>query len=112
MPVTLAIRNDGWSTPFNPRPVKLVLRSTSTGAVYEFGVNTDPRRWAAGTTTTVDQAVVINLVPTGSYDLLLSLPDQPGLASRPEYAVQLSNTGLWEPETGFNRLLRQVVVQA
>jgi hypothetical protein len=111
MAVTLAVRNDGWSTPFNARPVKLVLRSTSTGAVYAFDVKTDPRRWAAGATTTVDQPVVIGLVPTGTYDLLLSLPDQPGLASRPEYAIQLANTGLWEPDTGFNKLLRQVVVQ-
>ena len=51
MAVKLVIRNDGWSAPFNPRPVKLILRNTSTKAVYKFDVPTDPRRWAAGTTT-------------------------------------------------------------
>jgi hypothetical protein len=111
LPVTLVVRNDGWSAPFNRRPVKLILRHTVNKAVYKFDVDTDPRRWSAGATTTADKPVNIGNVPPGTYDLLLSLPDQPGLAYRPEYAIQLANTGLWEPETGFNKLLRQVVVQ-
>lgn len=110
--VKLVIRNDGWSTPFNDRPVKLILRNTQTGAVKKFDVDTDPRRWAAGSTVTVDKPVTIGLVAPGTYDLLLHLHDEnPGFAWRPEYSIQLANTGLWEPETGFNKLLRQVVVQ-
>lgn len=111
MPITLQIRNDGWSTPINRRPVFLILRSTSTGAVYRFGVPTDPRRWAAGSTTTVSEPVTIGLLPPGTYDLLLSLPDRPGLDYRPEYAIQLADSGLWESATGFNKLLRAVTVE-
>ncbi|GAA4445509.1 DUF4832 domain-containing protein [Phytohabitans houttuyneae] len=74
-------------------------------------MNADPRRWAAGTTTTVSQSVSLSGVPAGSYRLLLNLPDpRAGLATRPEYAIRLANTGVWEPATGFNDLLRTVTV--
>lgn len=43
--------------------------------------------------------------------MLLHLPDpEPALADRPEYAIQLANQGVWEPASGFNNLLHQIVV--
>ena len=50
-------------------------------------------------------------VPAGTYELLLSLPDPlSALGNRPEYAIQLANTDLWDPTTGFNDLQRIVTV--
>jgi Domain of unknown function (DUF4832)/Domain of unknown function (DUF4874) len=110
--VQLTVRNAGWAAPFNPRGLELVLRNTATGTVYKRPLGADPRRWAAGTTTTVSQSVSLSGVPAGSYRLLLNLPDpRPGLATRPEYSIRLANTGVWEPATGFNDLLHTLTVQ-
>jgi hypothetical protein len=48
-------------------------------------------------------------LPPGQYDRLLHLPDpSPRLYGRPEYSIRLANRGVWEPATGFNRLLTSV----
>ena len=110
----ITIRNDGWAAPFNPRPVRLVLRSAG-GEVHSLNVpSARPRSWHAGATTTIDQRNVLipTSIPADTYDLLLSLPDPIGaLAARPEYAIRLANNSTWEPTTGFNRLLRTLTVQ-
>ena len=111
LPITVSVRNDGWAAPFSPRPVQLVLRHIGTGAVYQRPLSTDPRLWHAGTTTTISQQVSLTGIPAGGYALLLRLPDpRPGLAARPEYALQLANTGVWEPGTGYNNLLHTVTI--
>ncbi|TDU88082.1 uncharacterized protein DUF4874 [Kribbella voronezhensis] len=110
LPVTINLHNDGFTTPYNPRSAELVLRNTSTGAVQRLALNTDPRRWTAGSTTTISQTLTIPAgLPTGSYALLLNLPD-PQLSSRPEYSVRFANQSTWEPATGMNSLLRTITV--
>jgi Domain of unknown function (DUF4832)/Domain of unknown function (DUF4874) len=109
--VLFTVRNAGWAAPFNPRGLELVLRDTATGTVHKRPLSADPRRWAAGTTTTVSQSVSLSGVPAGTYRLLLNLPDpRPGLATLPEYSIRLANTGVWEPATGFNDMLHTVTV--
>ncbi|MEV8376124.1 DUF4832 domain-containing protein [Kribbella sp. NPDC056861] len=110
LPVTINLRNDGFATPYNPHPVELVLRNTSTGAVQKLALSTNPRRWTAGATTTISQTVTVPAsLPTGSYALLLNLPD-PQLSSRPEYSVRFANQSTWEASTGLNSLLRTITV--
>jgi hypothetical protein len=110
--VQIGIRNDGYAAPFNARTAKLVLRNTSSGAVYSFNLSSDPRLWLAGTTTTINQTITLTGVPAGSYALFLNLPDaNSGLSTRPEYSIQLANTGTWEASTGFNNLLKTITVQ-
>ncbi|ATB36762.1 hypothetical protein CYFUS_002177 [Cystobacter fuscus] len=113
MPLDIQIKNEGWAAPFNPRSVELVLRNTSSGAVYRVPLSVDPRRWLAGTTTSIGPSVTIpTTVPAGSYALLLNLPDPASsLSTRPEYAIQLANQNVWEASTGFNNLQRTVTVQ-
>ena len=107
-----SVRNSGWSTPFNPRLVLLVLRNTDTGAVYKIAMNVEPRKWTAGATTTVERVVRVPPgAPAGTYELLLHLADPaPALKSRPEYAIRLANTCLWEPTTGFNDLQTMIEI--
>jgi hypothetical protein len=113
MPLDIQIKNEGWAAPFNPRSVELVLRNTSSGAVYRVPLSVDPRRWLAGTTTSIGPSVTIpTSVPAGTYALLLNLPDPASsLSTRPEYAIQLANQNVWEASTGFNNLQRTVTVQ-
>jgi len=111
--MSLEIANEGFATPFNPRPVQLVLRARGTQTVYTAALNTDPRRWTAGQTTTigVDVALPANL-PAGEYDLLLHLPDADSrLSSRAEYAIRLANQNTWEASTGYNNLQTTLKVQ-
>ncbi len=110
--VSLALKNEGFAAPYNPRGVELVLRHTSTGAVHRLPLSSDPRRWAPGTTTTVSQGVTLpSSLPSGSYAVLLNLPDPTAsLNTRAEYAIQLANTGTWEATTGFNSLQRTLSV--
>jgi len=116
MRVRMSIKNEGWAAPYNPRPVRLMLRDTATGeVVHSFTLPYDARHWQADTTIMIDNLVTIpDSVPAGTYALLLSLPDPlSSLGDRPQYAIQLANTGLWEeePATGLNDLKRSVSVR-
>ncbi|MCZ4126136.1 DUF4832 domain-containing protein [Streptomyces sp. H39-S7] len=109
-PVTFTVANDGFAAPVNPRGLQLVLRNTATGALYRTTLTADPRRWAAGTTSTVTQNVTLPAgAPAGSYALLLNLPD-PLLSTRPEYSIRLANSATWEAATGFNSLLHTISI--
>jgi len=112
--VNINIVNVGFAALFNERPVKLVLRNTSTGAVFLLPLNADPRRWLPGSTITVNQSLTLpSTLPAGSYAMLLALPDAASnLAPLPSYSIQFANVGLWEASTGFNSLKTTLVVTA
>jgi hypothetical protein len=104
--VSFNMLNKGFAAPYNTRNVELILRNTSTSAVYRFKLNTDPRLWLPGQTSTVNQSVTLPAdMPKGNYAVLLNLPDpMSALSTRPEYSIQLANTNTWEAATGFNNL--------
>lgn len=110
--VNLVVENQGWAAPFNSRNVELVFRNTASGALYRVKLAADPRRWLAGQTVTVNETVTLPAaMPKGSYVVLLHLADpQAALHDRPEYAIQVANTGTWEASTGFNNLNHTVGV--
>jgi hypothetical protein len=104
--VSLTLQNQGWAAPYNSRDVELVLRNTSSGALYRLKLNTDPRLWLPGQTITINQNLTLPAgMASGNYAVLLNLPDPtPSLKSRPEYAIQLANSNMWEASSGFNNL--------
>jgi hypothetical protein len=112
--VSFNVHNSGYAAPFNAHNVILVLRDTGGSALYKLSMNADPRRWTPGATTTVSETLSLAGVPAGTYDLLLDLADPaPALATRPEYAIRLANSGgLWEAGTGFNALNHTLQVTA
>jgi hypothetical protein len=103
--IAIQLKNDGWSSPINPRLVNLVLRKKETGEIRTLPLTgEDPRFWLAGTTQTIAHTLIAN-VPPGKYDLLLHLADaEPALSTRPEYAIRLANSRVWEQATGYNSL--------
>jgi len=108
--VSFTVHNAGYATPFNPRNLELALRNTSTGSTYKLPMTSDPRRWTAGTSTTVSQTLTVPAsLPAGSYALLLNLPD-PLLSTRPEYSIRLANQSTWDAATGMNSLLHTVSI--
>lgn len=110
--LNIALQNDGWAAPFNARHVELILRHTTSGALYRFPLETDPRHWLPGQLITLNQSTVLPAsMPVGTYSVLLNLPDAAAtLSSRPEYSIQLANVGMWEETTGFNNLQHTVTI--
>jgi hypothetical protein len=109
--IRLGVRNEGYAAPFNPRGAQLVLRGAS-GQITRLPLNADPRRWAPGTTTTINQTLRLpaGLAP-GQYQLGLALPDSAAsLSNRPEYAAAVANAGLWRAADGWNDLRHTVTV--
>jgi Domain of unknown function (DUF4832)/Domain of unknown function (DUF4874) len=116
---SLVVKNSGYASPFNPRGLELVLRHRQTGKTYRLPIlqplskTHDPRFWLpqVGEISINIQAKVPLAAPSGSYDLLLNLPDpMPKLANRPEYSIRLANEQTWETKTGFNSLRRTIQV--
>jgi hypothetical protein len=86
--------------------VQLIFQSAKH--TYKVDVPADPRRWGAGTTTSLSWKVAAPPVP-GTYKLLLNLPD-PRLSTRPDYSIRLANNGTWQSATGYNDLGQNVTV--
>ncbi|MCK6576978.1 MAG: DUF4832 domain-containing protein [Anaerolineae bacterium] len=112
VPITLI--NDGFASPYNPRAVELMLRSADDGRIHALpAAEADPRRWLpdGGAFAVTLTAAIPPDLPAGQYEVLLALPDPaPTLHDEPDYAIRLANADLWEPETGYNKLLAFVQV--
>ncbi len=107
--VEIELENVGYAAPFNPRGVELILRHTGTGNRYYASLPDDPRFWLPGTHTLSHTLCLPEDMPTGSYALLLNLPaPEKSIYGRPEYAIQLANTNVWESNTGYNDLQHTV----
>jgi Domain of unknown function (DUF4832)/Domain of unknown function (DUF4874)/Secretion system C-terminal sorting domain len=112
--ISLSLKNQGFAAPFNERKAYLVLKHVTTNQTYSILLNSDPRKWLGPTIITINQNLVLptNLT-AGNYKLYLSLPDsEPSLANRPEYAIQMGNTNVWESATGLNSLNHTINVSA
>lgn len=109
----IELTNEGFAAPFNPRGLELVWRHTVTGEVVAMPLPDDPRLWLPGAPGyLISHSVEIPPdMATGLYELLLHMPDpEPTLHGRPEYAIRLANAAIWEPATGYNRLLHTVTL--
>jgi hypothetical protein len=111
--IALAVRNDGWARPHNPRDVVVVLLPRGGGpatALRASGV--DPRDWGPTHAATPAHAATLaievprSLAP-GDYDVALALPDPaPSLSGDPRYAIRPANADVpsagqrWDRETG------------
>ncbi|MFS0732277.1 DUF4832 domain-containing protein [Microbacterium sp. 1P10UB] len=105
--ISIDLRNGGWASPYNPRPVTVVLEGddqTITVALPQ-----DARTWAPGEEVTLD--VPLEGVPDGEYRVHLALPaPEATVAADPRYAIRTANLGTWEAETGWNDLGRTLEV--
>jgi Domain of unknown function (DUF4832)/Domain of unknown function (DUF4874) len=104
--------NEGWASPYNPRNLEIILRNRKNASVFRLGLRDDPRFWQAGKTHVVNvKKSLPRNMPAGEYDVLLNLPDPtPTLKNRPEYSIRLANQNVWEANSGYNSLLRKIVV--
>ena len=99
---------------YNPRNVKLILRSTKDKTEYEVTLPDDPRTWKPLHNASVNRTIALPTnIPAGSYQFFLFMPDpEKSIASRPEYAVRLANDKIWESATGYNNLGINIEISA
>jgi hypothetical protein len=106
--LTINIKNVGFANIYNQRDVYIVLKNTADGLVYSFKLNTDIRRWDAGTTITISDDLLSHNVPFGFYELYLNSPDK--ILTNPAYSIRLANTGIYDLSTGYNKLNQTVTI--
>ncbi len=104
--IVLQIRNTGFAAPMNGRAFELVLvDGNGNKTVYEMN-DIDPRYWFAGRTFNIDRTVRIPDDASGRCTLYLNLPDpKPTLHDNPLFSIRLANDGIWDEETGYNKIL-------
>ncbi|GAO41132.1 hypothetical protein FPE01S_01_01440 [Flavihumibacter petaseus NBRC 106054] len=109
---TLELENEGYASPFNERPLKLILRSQKSGEEFSFDLSGDVRKWYTGPVAVEEAIVTSSGMTAGTYDLFLYLPDKyASIAARPEYAIRLANENTWEETTGYNKLAATLTIQ-
>lgn len=110
--LTLNLENVGYASPYNPRPVQLILKNKTTGTITAINFDTDIRTWFTGIIKLEDKLTVPSTLAAGTYQLYLNMPDQyASIAGRPEYSIQLANAGTWEANTGYNNLNTTIKIQ-
>jgi hypothetical protein len=103
--VVINLDNVGYASPYNARPVELLLRSTVSGFVRKFIFNTDIRRWYSGTKKLEETFTLPADMSPGDYEILLNMPDKyPSINTRSEFSIRLANKDVWEEATGYNNL--------
>jgi hypothetical protein len=104
------VQNLGFASPFNARPVYVVLSQGDKRFTARLEA-VDPRRWEAGQTTTIGTRLRVpaDLAP-GKYSLAMWLPDaDSALRDDPRYAIRLANEGAWTA-AGDNVLTQELAI--
>ncbi len=110
--VVVNLDNIGYASPYNPRPVQLLLRNKVTGSIKALDFNTDIRRWFTGPVKLEQSFTLPADVTPGQYDLLMNMPDKyASISSRSEYSIRFANDAVWEDATGYNKLNHVLVVE-
>ncbi len=105
MLINIKLTNEGFASPYNPRPLQLILRNKSTKKIVSILLKVNLQFWFSGDHVIEEKIALPKNIAAGQYEMLLFLPDEAkSLKNRPEYAIRFANTDIWEAETGFNRL--------
>jgi hypothetical protein len=103
--ISLTLENKGYASPYNKRPVRLILKSKDDGSVHDILLKTDVRTLYTGSHVITEDITLPSNVKAGSYQLFLFLPDSyASISNKPEFAVRLANENVWEATTGYNNL--------
>lgn len=106
--VKLHIKNEGFASIINKRPMQWVLvNAADASEKYVIPSPKDPREWKGSQTYVYEENIQL---PSGlkagqKYKLALELPDDAQtLASKPEFSIRFANLDVWEEATGLNIL--------
>ena len=109
--VKLEIDNQGFSAPFNSRPIFLVVRRGTR--LWKVKLAGDDARQLKPGTNFIDARLRFpaDAAPADDYQLALWLPDRAvGLRSDPRYAIRLANQSVWNATQGWNLVTQALVI--
>lgn len=103
--IVLNLKNVGYTSPFNSRPVELVFKNIKSGKTTLVDLSTDIRRWFPGQIEVKEILKLPTSISKGTYELYLNIPDSyRSLSKDPRFSIRLADDGVWEPKTGYNKL--------
>ena len=99
--LSLTLDNVGFSSPFNPRIVELILCNNKNGKKRITPVSVDPRFWFPGNPIQFSLEFQIpSSLSEGKYTIFLRLPDPyETLYPDPRYSIRFANHNVWDKET-------------
>jgi len=107
----ITLGNFGFAPVYNAKNTFLVLRNKSDNKLHKVELDFDIRRVVPKVEYTLAEEVDLSGIPAGEYELLLKIEDQfTSLADRPDFSIHLANEGIWEEETGMNKLLHTLTI--
>lgn len=110
--IRLELENKGYASPYNSRPVQILLKNNKTGDEIKIKLNTDIRRWFPGEILVNEKILIPNNLPTGDYSLFLALNDPyESIENRSEYSIRLANLNTWDETTGSNNLKHSLKIK-
>lgn len=105
------IDNAGFAPVYNKKNTFLVFKAVSGGTFYKKALNFDVRKVLPVVDYELKELVNLSGIPAGQYELFLKIEDRSAsLADRPEYSIQLANSGTWESTEGLNKLLHTLTI--
>lgn len=117
MKLHLKLANDGWARATNEKNIEVIFRNVRSKKDYVSRVDLSEDFRLLFPTPGTKKKMVLSVkvpvaLPKGKYELFLKISDpSPSISSRPEYCIRLANKGLWEENTGYNKLFHQITVK-
>ncbi|SFC11146.1 protein of unknown function [Flagellimonas taeanensis] len=109
--LALVLENAGFAPIYNKKNAFLVFKSVGDGTMYKKALGFDVRKVVPDSDFDLKESIGLEDIPAGEYKLYIKIEDaSTSLKDRPEYAIQLANSGTWEASTGMNELLHSLTI--
>ena len=104
----LCLTNYGFASLINERRIELILvNDNDPSEKYVYISRKDPRDWKGCHHYEYDEKLVLpaSLKSGQQYTLYMNLPDiSPELHDDCNYSVRIASRGVWDEDTGYNRI--------
>lgn len=108
--VKLHIDNVGFASLINERPMEwVIVNEADASEKYVIASPKDPREWKGSHDWIFEETLSLpsGLKAGSVYTIYLNLPDASGtLAGNPDFSVRFANAGVWDKETGYNKICK------
>ena len=109
--LNMVLDNVGFAPVYNKKNTYLILKSVADGTIYSKTLDFDIRKVVPDLEYNVKESIGLSGIPAGDYKLYLKIEDaSAALKDRPEYSIQLANSGTWEASTGMNEVLHTLTI--
>lgn len=109
--LNMVLDNVGFAPVYNTKNTYLILKSAADGTIHSKALDFDIRMVVPDSEYDLSESISLSNIPAGDYTLYLKIEDaSASLKDRPEYSIQLANSGTWEANTGMNELLHTLTI--